>query len=124
MTNALASCFRLEVHMVARAFSRAWANTGKRMAARMAMMAITTRSSISVNAERRGVRLIVLSFLSWHASGITAGTRASRCYRELLRRRCSGSSWLAFPSEEEAATGPSGVATEAHFCYGLKAQKE
>jgi hypothetical protein len=32
-----------------RAFSRAWAKTGKRIAARIAMMAITTKSSISVN---------------------------------------------------------------------------
>src|SRR5262249_36788198 len=31
-----------------RAFSRAWANTGNRIAARMAMMAMTTSSAISV----------------------------------------------------------------------------
>jgi hypothetical protein len=35
-----------------RAFSRALAKTGKRMAARMAMIAITTNSSISVKALR------------------------------------------------------------------------
>ena len=33
---------------MARAFSRAWAKTGNRMAARIAMMAMTTRSSIRV----------------------------------------------------------------------------
>jgi hypothetical protein len=38
--------------LVARAFSRALAKTGKRMAARIAMIAITTRSSMSVNAFR------------------------------------------------------------------------
>src|SRR6266536_654103 len=36
---------------IARAFSRACANTGKRMAARIAMMAMTTSSSIRVKAE-------------------------------------------------------------------------
>src|SRR5947207_3121048 len=35
-----------------RAFSRAWAKTGNRIAARMAMVAITTSNSISVNAVR------------------------------------------------------------------------
>src|SRR5688500_14891918 len=39
--------------MAARAFSRACAKTGNRMAARMAMMAMTTSNSISVNARRR-----------------------------------------------------------------------
>src|SRR5260370_943352 len=38
----------LERQVAARAFSRAWAKTGKRMAAKIAMMAITTRSSMSV----------------------------------------------------------------------------
>jgi len=36
-----------------RAFSRARANTGKSIAARIAMMAITTNSSIRVNARLR-----------------------------------------------------------------------
>src|SRR5439155_7633167 len=49
------NCLVFERQEVCRAFSRACANTGKRMAARIAMIAITTRSSISVNAreERR-----------------------------------------------------------------------
>jgi len=38
------SCFRLLRQLVARAASRARAKTGKRIAARMAMIAITTRS--------------------------------------------------------------------------------
>src|SRR5437868_3098585 len=47
------TCFILERHAVWRAFSRAWAKTGKRIAAKMAMMAITTSSSISVKPRRR-----------------------------------------------------------------------
>src|SRR5881396_1749884 len=46
------SCLMLERQVAWRALSRAWAKTGKRMAARMAMMAITTRSSISVKPDR------------------------------------------------------------------------
>src|SRR5207237_1279936 len=42
-----------ERQLVCRALSRAWAKTGNRMAASIAMMAITTRSSISVNPLRR-----------------------------------------------------------------------
>src|SRR5205823_1186792 len=56
MPSAVPSCFRLLVHEMERAFSRAWAKTGKRMAARMAMMAITTSSSIRVKA---GLRFMV-----------------------------------------------------------------
>src|SRR5207249_6737010 len=41
-----------ERQVALRAFSRAWAKTGKRIAAKMAMMAITTSSSIKVNALR------------------------------------------------------------------------
>src|SRR5262245_55448500 len=46
-------CLRLLTHVAARAFSHAWAKTGKRIAARMAMIAITTSSSIRVNPCRR-----------------------------------------------------------------------
>src|SRR5436190_789718 len=46
-------CLRLLRQAVDRAFSRACAKTGKRMAARMAMIAITTSSSIKVNARCR-----------------------------------------------------------------------
>src|SRR5438034_4732794 len=41
------------MQVAVRAFSRAWANTGKRIAARMAMIAITTRSSIKVKPARQ-----------------------------------------------------------------------
>src|SRR5687768_9352007 len=44
----------LERQLVMRAFSRACANTGKRMAASMAMIAITTSSSIRVKPRLFG----------------------------------------------------------------------
>src|SRR5262245_28703461 len=42
----------LLAHTVLRAWARARAKTGKRIAARIAMMAITTRSSIRVKPDR------------------------------------------------------------------------
>src|SRR5207245_2826208 len=50
---AVPICFWLERQTACRAFSRAWAKTGKRIAARMAMIAITTSSSISVKPRPR-----------------------------------------------------------------------
>src|SRR5687767_8889092 len=49
---AKASCFRLFVHCVRRADSRAACTAGKSRAIKMPMMAITTKSSTSVNARR------------------------------------------------------------------------
>src|SRR5579859_3668586 len=48
-------CLVLERQEIARAFSRACAKTGNRIAARMAIMAMTTSSSMSVKAERRAL---------------------------------------------------------------------
>ena len=48
MFNANPICFRLLVQEIWRAFSRAFANAGSSIAARIAMMAITTSSSIKV----------------------------------------------------------------------------
>src|SRR6185369_12829978 len=61
MSTAVAICFSLERQEIARAFSRAWAKTGKRIAARMAMIAMTTRSSMRVNPllRRDMVHLLV-----------------------------------------------------------------
>src|SRR5687767_3931063 len=53
-------CLALERQEICRAFSRACAKTGNRMAARIAMIAMTTRSSIRVKA-----RLCICSFLLW-----------------------------------------------------------
>ncbi len=50
MMNARSSCLRFERSWVFLAASLAWAKTGNSMAARIAMIAMTTRSSMSVNA--------------------------------------------------------------------------
>src|SRR3954454_12475475 len=52
MRMARLSCLVLDRQEAPRAFSRAWAKTGKRIAARIAMMAITTSNSIRVNPRR------------------------------------------------------------------------
>src|SRR5437667_1843409 len=66
---AVPICFMLERHEVCRAFSRAWAKTGKRMAARIAIMAMTTSSSISVKALGFLIALMLLSEMSERPSG-------------------------------------------------------
>jgi prepilin-type N-terminal cleavage/methylation domain-containing protein len=48
------------------AASRAWAKTGKRIAAKMAMMAITTSSSINVNPLLRRRKHVIILLLSSH----------------------------------------------------------
>src|SRR5437660_1732956 len=55
----------LEMQADIRARSRAWAKTGKRIAARMAIIAITTSSSISVKAR---LRVRGISSLLWQKS--------------------------------------------------------
>jgi hypothetical protein len=52
----MAHCLRLETQLMALALSFALASAGNNMAARMAMIAITTNSSISV---KPGSRFIV-----------------------------------------------------------------
>ena len=44
------------MHSAARPFSRACASAGSNIEARIAMIAITTNSSMSVKADRTGVR--------------------------------------------------------------------
>src|SRR5438067_347892 len=75
MISAVLICFMLERQEMVRAFSRAWANTGKRMAARMAMMAITTSSSMSVKprGEALGLRRWALGTTGDDARWETAG---------------------------------------------------
>ena len=48
MAPASAICLRFDSQLACLAFSRALENTGNRIAARMAMMAMTTNSSMSV----------------------------------------------------------------------------
>src|SRR5438270_7192900 len=60
-------CFMFDKHEVRRAASRARAKTGKRIAANMAMMAITTSSSIRVKPDRdlrRGTNIVLPPFLA------------------------------------------------------------
>ena len=59
MAMARVHCFMLEVQEMARAFSRAFDSAGSSIAARMAMMAITTSSSISVKWRRGEVVFMV-----------------------------------------------------------------
>src|SRR5438128_7446147 len=51
MVTANPICLQLERQAVCRALSRAWAKNGKRIAARIALMAMTTSSSMRVNAR-------------------------------------------------------------------------
>src|SRR5438094_1363044 len=70
-------CFKLEMQLVVRPFSRAWAKTGKRMAARMAIIAITTSSSIRVKACAR-LRFMPFSFLWTAKPTLLRGASARR----------------------------------------------
>src|SRR5438552_2209810 len=59
-------CLLFERQVASRAFSRACANTGNRIAARMAIMAITTSNSMRVNPAR-SLRVPVQS---WGTDGV------------------------------------------------------
>src|SRR5712692_5728123 len=59
IATAIPICLLLFRQVVWRALSRAWAKTGKRIAARMAMIAITTRSSINVKPCRRRTAFVL-----------------------------------------------------------------
>ena len=41
-------CFKFDVQFIARAFARAWLNAGSNIAARIAMMAMTTVISMEI----------------------------------------------------------------------------
>src|SRR5438105_4652425 len=68
MRVASAYCLLLLRQLVWRAFSRACANTGKRIAASIAIIAITTRSSMSVKPD---LRLFVRPFKTFLLLGAT-----------------------------------------------------
>ena len=59
MSIATASCFTFDKHVTCLARSFALAKAGKRMPARMAMMAITTNNSIKVKAGSRLLTLLM-----------------------------------------------------------------
>jgi hypothetical protein len=54
MMEAIPSCFWLLTHLILMPLVFAFANVGKSMPARIAMIAITTRSSINVNPRIDG----------------------------------------------------------------------
>src|SRR5713101_4321526 len=89
MVTATPSCFRLLAHWLRRACSLARAKTGKRMAARMAMMAITTSNSIRV--KPRCCLNIILPPLIGRAvrwfSLCSRGTASADAIHHALRRR-------------------------------------
>src|SRR5690349_4581179 len=71
---AVPICLVFERQADERALSRACAKTGKRMAARMAIIAMTTRSSINVNPDRGEAhqRHRIVFLLSTRLTGWTA----------------------------------------------------
>src|SRR5438445_967338 len=74
MCSAVPNCLQLLRQVVWRAESRAWAKTGNRIAAKMAMMAMTTRSSMRVKPHRArsGPDRVNVSLLPGHAGGAEA----------------------------------------------------
>src|SRR5438876_10225042 len=88
--TAVPICLQLERQAVWRAFSRAWANTGNRIAARTAMMAMTTSSSMRVKALRcrMGVsftRLLAGAQLLRVRDGLSLDVVARRLRTQVLR---------------------------------------
>src|SRR5712691_3287526 len=73
---AVPICLRFDRQPACRAFSRAWAKTGKRMAANIAIIAITTSSSIRVNAGFRARRIddLLSSVAGWESPGARRST--------------------------------------------------
>src|SRR5713101_179560 len=90
----------LEMQTLIRAFSRAWAKTGKRIAARMEIMAITTRSSIRVKADFR-IRGIA-DLLFPHRVANRKGPKRAR-KGENAKRKGNGRPFRQAPSSEPAA---------------------
>src|SRR5207248_8306485 len=85
-------CFMLDTHVAWRALSRAWAKTGNKIAARMAMIAITTSSSMSVNARDFTLFSITASSFSQRRPHAWEADAYGGCYfrhesRDLLLRR-------------------------------------
>ena len=70
--NEVPICFRLDREAMLLALALAWAKTGKRMAARIAMMAITTRSSIRVNALRACLKVMTVRSVANRSGGVDA----------------------------------------------------
>src|SRR5260370_25275041 len=80
---------RLLVQEVWRAFSGACAKTGKRIAARMAIIAMTTRSSIKVKARQRGNNRRIIASPFQGSGTLPPAVRRGRrgAYGDVLARR-------------------------------------
>src|SRR5258708_2198578 len=68
------SCLRFDWQVACRAFSRACAKTGKRIAARIAIMAITTRSSMRGKARSN----LNLDLTPFRQTGLRVRVRLTR----------------------------------------------
>src|SRR5579872_6069724 len=127
MSVARPICLQLLRQEIARAFSRAWANTGNRIAARIAMIAMTTSNSISVNADfalpcmafpfpieiyDRSVRMeTTTSFkVSWDRLHIQPGAR----WR--VGRDPVGCEWVRRPSNNARSVVQYPYTLPARFC--------
>ena len=73
-------CLRFDAHVIWRAFSLAFANTGNKIAARIAIIAITTSNSISVNAFLKDDAM-VSAFLKGKGMPRAAKTLRNTCVR-------------------------------------------
>src|SRR5712691_7899467 len=85
MWTASPICFWLERQVALRAFSRAWAKTGNRIAARMAMIAMTTRSSMRVKARQRLMVGVLLRARVRKALQLEARLGNRHCIRAILQ---------------------------------------
>src|SRR5262245_55929114 len=87
------SCFRLLTHWARRAASRADCTAGKSKAIRTAMIAITTKSSISVKpTERRAIGRLVMEVTSWYEDQETGLSLAKVRWGPPVPRRDLGAS--------------------------------
>src|SRR5712692_7102128 len=93
MATARPICLLLDRQEAARALSRAWAKTGNRIAAKMAIMAITTSSSMRVNplcapragTESRRPRLAFFMRVSFPAGNVLGSLFAAWGRLSLVR---------------------------------------
>src|SRR3989449_10639782 len=90
-------CLRLLRQTMERAFSRAWAKTGKRMAARMAMIAITTSSSIKVKPRCfREMHIVRSSFAGGRPDGAALDAAGALALVGTSGEGSTNREWLSF----------------------------
>src|SRR5712691_7331483 len=104
--KALLYCLKFEVQVDMRACSRARAKTGKRIAARMAIIAITTSSSISVKPRccpRRGSIQADLDLLDITQPFLSVGTERGPDPRRRVEFSADEEPSVRYRSLKEAA---------------------